>query len=39
MIAAPTIGPLSVPAPPRITISSTSADSAIDSECGPMKRC
>ena len=33
---APTIGPSSVPGPPEITISSTSADEVSDSVCGLM---
>ena len=33
---APTIGPSSVPAPPEITISSTSAEAVSDSVCGLM---
>ena len=34
--AAPTIGPSSVPAPPEITISSTSAEEVRASVCGLM---
>ena len=34
--AAPTIGPSSVPAPPEITISSTSAEAVRSSACGLM---
>ena len=34
--AAPTIGPSSVPAPPEITISSTSAEEVSASVCGLM---